>query len=174
MRVLIATLIVAGCGGETAPELDAPALDAAAGLPTTCDGACQALTLRASFGGTVRDFEQAYFGISRADDPPTLHVEAYRGGAAGCPSGSSPTPDYTLVVAGLPRPTAAAALTAQANLLDFQGDLLGGALGAQATAVTLTPTAAGDQVLALDAAITFAAGTVSGHLYATHCASLDD
>jgi hypothetical protein len=60
------------------------------------------------------------------------------------------------------------------NILDYEGDLLGGPLGAAATMVTLTPVAAMEETfVAFDANLAFAAGTVTGHLYATHCASLD-
>ena len=91
---------------------------------------------------------------------------------------NSPNPDYTLVLARVPIPTTTMAVTSPGNVLDFKGDLLGGPLGAQATMVTLTPTAA-DRVMdasgfvALDATLTFQQGSMTGHLYATHCASMD-
>ena len=91
------------------------------------------------------------------------------------------------MLAAVPVPTAAAAVTSPGNLLDFVGDLLGGALGARATAVMLTPVAVDvcptcvggaapsdpDGLIALDLSLTFAGGTVAGHLFATHCDSLD-
>lgn len=132
--------------------------------------------------------DRAVYGLTiEAGQPTTAHVEAYRGGGAGCPTEASPTPDYTLVLGAVPVPTAAATVTSPGNLLDFEGDLLGGALGARATAVTLTPVAVDvcptcvggaapsdpDGFIALDASLTFEGGTVSGHLFATHCDSLD-
>jgi hypothetical protein len=88
---------------------------------------------------------------------------------------SSPTPDYTLVLGTVAIPTTVTPLSSPGSLLDYVGDLLGGALGASATMVTVTPVAfdatAGD--LAGDLTLTFAAGTIAGHLLATHCASLD-
>ena len=134
-------------------------------------GTCQTTALTAAFQ-TTRMLDHAYFGITAADN--TLHVEIYKGGAAGCPTMSSPTPDYTLVLGRVARPTSTATSTSPGNILDYQGDLLGGPLGAAATSVTITPVAAmGDAFIALDVMLTFSAGTVSGHLYATHCASLD-
>lgn len=187
----IALLALAcACGGDAATP-DA-GLDAAGGpdaaLPTTCDGACRTTALTARFGATTRTLDRAAYGVTAAaGQPPTLHVEAYRGGGTGCPTASSPTPDYTLVLGELPLPTTAAPLAARANLLDFVGDLLGGPLGAAATAATATPVALDvcpacvgqpapadpDGLVALDVSATFAAGTITGHLFATHCDSLD-
>ena len=57
---------------------------------------------------------------------------------------------------------------------DKGGDLLGGPIGQQATSVMLMPVAAsGDTFVAFDVMLTFPAGTVTGHFYATHCASMD-
>lgn len=186
----IALVVLCACGGDDA-AVDA-GVDAAAGpdaaLPTTCDGACRTTALTARFGATTRTFDHAAYGVTvTAGQPPTLHVEAYRGGPAGCPTASSPTPDYTLVLGELPLPTTAGAVATTANVLDFVGDLLGGPLGAAATAATATPVALDvcptcvgqpapadpDGLVALDLTATFAAGTVTGHLFATHCDSLD-
>ncbi|NVB83459.1 MAG: hypothetical protein HOV81_34115, partial [Kofleriaceae bacterium] len=112
------------------------------------------------------------FGITASDS--TLHVEAYLGGGSGCPTMNSPTPDYALILGRVTRPTSAMPSSSPGNILDYQGDLLGGPLGAAATTVTLTPVAAMDDTfVAFDANLAFAAGTVTGHVYATHCASLD-
>jgi hypothetical protein len=64
---------------------------------------------------------------------------------------------------------------ATANILDFKGDLLGGPLGIAATTVKIDRAAIEDGTfIALDVNLTFSSGTVMGHLYATHCASLDN
>lgn len=42
-----------------------------------------------------------------------------------------------------------------------------------ATAVTLMPVAVSSDFVAYDIMLTFAAGTIGGHFYATHCTSLD-
>ncbi len=186
----VALVVVGACGGDAA-SLDA-GLDTAGGpdggLPTTCDGACRTTALTARFGATTRILDRAVYGVTAAPgQAPTLHVEAYRGGAAGCPTASSPSPDYTLVLGELPLPTTSAPLTTTANVLDFVGDLLGGPLGAAATAATATPVAIDvcptcvgqpapadpDGLVAFDLSATFAAGTIGGHLFATHCDSLD-
>ncbi|MGN6109814.1 MAG: hypothetical protein ACTHU0_32200 [Kofleriaceae bacterium] len=173
-----------------AVEVDAPPVDApgdAPGFPATCEGACRMTRLTAKFGSTMRQLDRAYYGVTGSGANATLHVEAYRGGAAGCPTESSPTPDYTMILGTVPVPTSTDELSSPGNLLDFSGDLLGGSIGASATAVKLTPVAANvctdcpgmpapsdpDGMVALDVRLTFANGTITGHLYATHCDSLD-
>ena len=167
-------VLLAACGSnehrEAGPpdvliQMDAPAFS------MTCTYACTTTALTAAFQVT-RVLDHAYFGITAADN--SLHVEAYKGGATGCPTMNSPTPEYTLVVGHVIRPTSAMTSTSTASILDYQGDLLGGPLGAQAMSVTLTPVAAsGDMFIAFDVMMTFSGGTVMGHLYATHCTSLD-
>ena len=179
MRTLL-VLALAACSGEKMSSPDAATTDAprvtdaaidAAGFGTSCTGACATTNLTASFQAT-RTLDRAYYGVTAADS--TLHVEAYRGGGSGCPTMTSPTPDYTLVLGRVPMPTSSATSSSPGNILDYRGDLLGGPLGAMATAVTITPVAADTgNFVALDVMLTFAAGTVTGHLYATHCTSLD-
>ena len=137
-------------------------------------------SLTAKFGSVQRVFDRAYFGVTRSASGASLRVEAYRGGGAGCPTQSSPTTDYTLVLATVPMPSGMTEVTSPGNILDFVGDLLGGQLGAAATAVTITPmqtdvcaTCTGT-FLSAATSLTFAAGTITGHLYATHCDSLDE
>ena len=72
-----------------------------------------------------------------------------------------------------------------ASLLDFDGALLGNTPVSQATAVSITPTASSvcttcvgqgpdpSGYVALDMVATFPEGTIAGHIYATHCESLD-
>jgi hypothetical protein len=176
-RLAIVCLLVA-CGGDDDGSLrpDAAAtsdaaVDGASGLPTTCTGTCQTTALVAQMMSN-RTLNRAYFGVTAADS--TLHVEVYLGGGSGCPTMTSPTPDYTVVLGRVPMPTSTAAVISPGNFLDYQGDMLGGPLGASASSVSLTPVAYQAQAfVALDAMLTFAAGTVSGPLYATHCASLD-
>jgi hypothetical protein len=74
----------------------------------------------------------------------------------------------------VPLPTSTAMVTSPANLIDFQGDLLTSVAPMAATSVMLTPVAKNALEVALDASLTFPAGTITGHLFATHCASLDD
>lgn len=141
------------------------------GFTSACADDCMTTSLSAMFD-TTRVLDRAYFGITASDD--TLHVEAYLGGGTDCPTMNSPTPDYALILGRVMRPTSAMMSSSPGNILDYQGDLLGGPLGAAATTVTLTPVAAmGEAFVAFDANLVFAAGTVTGHFYATHCASMD-
>jgi hypothetical protein len=178
-RIAIACLLVA-CGGDddgsSRPDAAAgtsdAAVDGASGLPTTCTGTCQTTALVAQMMST-RTLNRAYFGVTAADS--TLHVEVYLGGGSGCPTMTSPTPNYTVVLGRVPIPTSTAAVTSPGNFLDYEGDMLDpNMVVASASSVSLTPVAYQAQTfVALDAVLTFAAGTVSGPLYATHCASLD-
>ncbi len=176
-------VLLAACGGSDGSAVDAAtadaALDAAPDAPaggfTSCTGACRTTALTAAFSAT-RMLDRALYGVTQ--NPLSLHVEAYKNAPAGCPTQNSPNPDYTLVLGRVPIPTDTTPSTSPGNILDFQGDLLGGPLGAQATTVTITPVAADQPMattgfVALDLALVFPNGTVSGHLYATHCASLD-
>ena len=173
-------LVLAACGGDGSSTPDAAMIDAAIDAPmqggfTTCTGMCRTTAATAMFSAT-RTLDRAYYGVTASNQ--TLHVEAYRNAPAGCPTMNSPNRDYTLILGRVPIPTDRTPSTSPGNILDFKGDLLGGPLGAQATMVTITPAAAdrvmaADGFVALDVMLTFQSGTVSGHLFATHCASLD-
>ncbi len=165
-RWLLVALVA--CRSDAPPPSPDAALDA--GVSATCTGACAVTALSAAFQ-TTHVLDEAVFGFTTSDS--TLHVEAYRGGAGGCPSNTSPTPDYTLVLGKVAMPTGTAGTSSPGNVLDFVGDLLGGSLGAQATMVSIFAVAAGTDFVALDIALEFTDGMVTGHLYATHCDSLD-
>lgn len=177
MRRLLALLLIAACGDSSSTMPDAASTaDAAAdasGLSTTCTGACQATSLTATMLAT-RTLDRAYYGVTASDG--TLHVEAYLGGGTGCPTMNSPTPSYTLVLGRVPMPTSSAMSTSPGNFLDYEGDMLpNNMLGQAASSVAITPVAAMvGSFVALDIDLTFPAGTLAGHLYATHCDSLDD
>jgi len=158
------------CREAAAVAPDGPAPDV--GLPTECTGECAETAVRAEFFQTVRTFDHAVFG-NNGDG--TLHVEVDLGGDLGCPSQTSGTPDYTLVLGKVAPPNGSApTISSKGNLLDFVGDLLGGDLGAQATTVIVRAVAAKpDEHVALDVALEFELGEVTGHLFATHCPSLD-
>ncbi|MDX2086784.1 MAG: hypothetical protein SFX73_02985 [Kofleriaceae bacterium] len=183
-RAALLACLLAACGaddgGSTVP--DARALGDAApdggGSFTTCTGACRTTTLTATFGSDTAMFDRAVYGITTAGATQTLHVEAYSGGDPGCPTEQSATPDYTAILGQVVVPTDTTPSSSPGNLLDFTGDLLDGPLGAAATMVTVTPgaadPAANPAFVALEVSMTFAAGTISGHVFATHCASLDE
>ncbi len=182
MRHALLLFAVAACGddGMPSPVDGAPQGDVAPGdmggnsLATTCTGACRTTALTATFGPTTRTLDAAYFGVTTAGSVQSLYVEAYGGAAAGCPSMNSPTPDYTLIFGDVPMPTSTDPVTSVANLIDFQGDLLPSPAPVKATTVTLVPVAKNATEIALDVNLTFPSGTLAGHLFATHCDSLDD
>ncbi|MBA3461195.1 MAG: hypothetical protein H0T46_14620 [Deltaproteobacteria bacterium] len=167
---------LAACGDDAAtatPDAAQPIPDAPAGLSTTCDGACKTTSITAAMAMT-RTLDHGIYGVNRTP-AGTLHIEVHKGGAAGCPTMTSPTPDYSLVLGAMPIPTSTAKSSSAGNLLDFKGDLLGGPLGKMATTVMLTPVAYKDgDFIALDIDLAFSPGTATGHIHAVHCASLDD
>ena len=180
MRVALVLVALAACGSDGGSPLpDAPPGTDAPGTDdfTTCTGACRTTALTATFGADTRTLDRAHYGITTSGATQTLHVEAYKGGDPGCPTSSSATPAYTVILGQVVPPTSSTPTTSPGNLLDFTGDLLDGPLGAAATMVTVTPVAADpsatEPFVALDATLTFAAGTITGHVFATHCASLD-
>lgn len=169
-RLALSLVLIACSDPATTP--DAPvAIDAST---SSCEGACKTTSLAAMFGSVQRTLDRAYFGVVTTANGSHLRIEVYRGGGVGCPTMTSPTTDYTLVLGNVPMPTGMTPVTSPGNILDFVGDLLNGPLGAAATAVTITPVANDPAFVAADASITFAAGTITGHLYATHCDSLDE
>src|SRR5689334_19799232 len=108
-RALLATAILAlgacssSSGGAPAPGSDASADDAGADAPGTCDGACRTTALVATFGSKTGTLDRAQLGVDHGDTGDTLHVEAHHGGDPACPTASSPTPDRTFVLSGVPR-----------------------------------------------------------------------
>lgn len=112
----------------------------------------------------TRTLDVAYYG---SNSDLTLYIEAYAGAAAGCPMMNSPSPDYTLILSRV------SADGSPASFVDFKGDMLPSVQPATATQVALTSVTFSTNFVAYDASITFDAGTINGHFYATHCNSLD-
>lgn len=168
----------AGSGDTGAGSDAASATDGGA---TTCTGACTKTTLTATFGSASGGFSRSQFGIDKKSGK--LHIEAFEGGSAECPTDKSPDTDRTLVLEDVPVPSSSEALTdadgLRAALFDFKGDLLTANVLAKATSVKLTPVAtqkSNDVVtaIAFDLELTFPqSGKLVGHLYAEHCASMD-
>jgi hypothetical protein len=161
---------------DAGTDAKAPA-DGATGLPSTCDASCQKLVLAVLVGPKTDTFARAQFGFN-ADG--TLQVEAHKGGDAACPTQSSPTPDFTAVIANVPFPTSAAPVSSgvTVSFLDFKGDLTDKPV-LKAKTVTLTPVAApadakGATFIAFDISAVLDNGQVDGHVYATHCPSMDE
>ena len=119
-----------------------------------------------------RTLDNAGYGVN-ADDG-TLHVEIHEGGFTGCPEMTSPTPNYTLILGRVPAMTATSA-TSPASFLDFIGDMTDNSPApSTATVKTLTSVVySAGMYLTFDVSLTFPEGTITGHLYAPHCPSLD-
>jgi len=172
MQLAVLPLALIACSDSASTPPDAPvAIDAST---SSCEGACKTTNLAAQFGSVQRTLDRAHYGVVTTATGSHLRIEAYRGGRTGCPTMTSPETDYTLILGNVPMTTGMTPVTSPGNILDFVGDLLDGALGAAATAVTITPVANDTMFVAADASLTFAAGTITGHLYATHCDSLDE
>ena len=165
MRSSIILLLLSACDpadvsgtvhdAQVIPEPDALA----------CEGSCKTTALNATFMAS-RTLDVAYYGTNT---DLTLRLEAYKGAAAGCPTMNSPTPDYTLILSRINSEH-----TSPASFIDFKGDMLPSVQPVSATAVTLTPVTFATDFIAYDVMLTFDAGTISGHFYATHCDSLDE
>lgn len=181
--VLPLLLALSACASSPAATSDAAvdtAFDNLVDTSTVCEAACRTQSLEAQFGSVTAAFERSVFGITSPAKSSSkqweLHVEAVHGGAPGCPSSTSPTPERTLVIAGLPRSFSAPRSYAdgvRATLLDFKGALTMEPL-LRATAVTAMPRASTDDYLAFELDAEFGGGRIKGHLYATHCASMDE
>lgn len=156
----VIVVFAAACGGsEAVPDaqfFDAPR-DAPIDMNTTFTATLQA----------TRTLDRGYYGVNTNG---SLHVEIYKGGDPGCPTMNSANPNYTLILANV-QPTT---MTASASFIDFTGDMLPTVQPESASVVTLTNLVYSvGAFLTLDANLTFPHGTVTGHLYATHCTSLD-
>ncbi len=195
---------IADASGPDAGPKDALASDAeptdlglmdggAPAVPTACMGSCRDLSLSIDLNGTQDSFQRAYYGLTSPAQSSSgewqVHLEATSGGADGCPTESSPSPDWTLVVAGLTVPVGPQAVTdgISVSFLDFSGRFLSGAPITRSTQRAVSVRAANlcldcvgrtapahpDGLLSLDLQASFAEGTISGQVFATHCDSLD-
>lgn len=160
---LLLVLAVTACGGDDGNSIPDAAIDAPAVNMTTA----LAAMLNAN-----RTLDNAGYGVN--SDDGTLHVEIHTGGFTGCPEMTSPTPDYTLILGRVPPMTAASA-TSPGTFLDFVGDMTDNSPApSSATVKTLTNVLySAGAYLTFDVSLTFPEGTVTGHLYAPHCISLD-
>lgn len=173
----------AGGGGDAlVPDATANDAPSATDAPNgTCVGACKDTVLVADFGGKTRTLSRSQHGIDTGEGgAATFHVESHLGGSPACPSQTSPTPDYTLVTSGVPRGKAGAKVSERDGVtgafFDFKGDLglppITKAISVSVSVVaedSATPPA----WVAMDVEAYFREGSVKGHVYATHCDSLD-
>ena len=178
-------------GPPDADTADAGRPDAGPGLPITCEGPCRSLTVAATLNQAQGGFQRAYYGLTAPGQSSTgdwaLYVEASSGGADGCPTETSPTPDWNLIVAAVPPLALAPVTTGSASLFDFVGHFLDAAPLTRASAVSVQLVAADvctecvgrpapahpDGFVAFDLEARFPEGAVMGHVFATHCDSLD-
>jgi hypothetical protein len=195
-----AVLLVTACSSSSDPtgigvappdasETSAPGLDGGLdgtdpgsdAAPPGCSGACKTTVLVVDMGGKTRTLARAQFGTQQGDAGAQLHVEAHLGGEPACPTSTSPTPTYTLIVSSIPRGAAGGKASKSDGVtsafFDFKGDL-GIPPLTRATAVEvvmlLEDTATPPAWSAFDVTATFPEGTVKGHVYAEYCASLTE
>jgi hypothetical protein len=151
------------------------------------------MNLVATFGATTRTFDRAFFGLTSPEKSESGEWEVYIENGAGaddaCPTMKSPTPDYLLLLAGMPLATVdPGPIMASANLVDFEGALLPDSIREEPASNSVTWAAydpciacaegteedRASRMVAVDIETTFASGSITGHSYATHCESLDD
>lgn len=158
------------------------------GASGTCEGTCKTTSLVVDIGGKKRTLVRAQFGTQQGDGGlasggrAELHTESHLGGQAACPSASSPSPDYTLIVSSVPRGAAGMKLSDRDGItsafFDFKGDLGLAAPSGITKALGVSVTVAGEDPatppawVALDVVAAFTEGEVKGHLYAEYCGSL--
>lgn len=183
--LIISTIALTACGTPTTSsdsgtkETDAGSASSDSGTDAgstdagTPDAGCETCTqLTAVFGARTAVFTRAQHGV---EPDGTLYVEAHFGGDPACPTATSPTPDRTLIISGL-RADAGVQTWAdgvRVSLFDFTGELTSAPLE-RAREVTATPglVTPGARV-DFDLTVAFDAGTISGHISAPHCTSLD-
>lgn len=177
--------------GADAGVSDATITDAG-GLSTVCEGDCQRLTATVELNAVQATFEEAFYGLSISASAPgvaKLYIEASLQGGAGCPTEASPTPVWLLVVSNIPVPLSVDPVSdgLSVTFVDFSGQLLMTGPISRATSSQVQLTSAQlciecvgmpapsqpDGHVALDVMATFPEGSATGHIYATHCDSLD-
>ncbi|CAN0560658.1 unnamed protein product, partial [Laminaria digitata] len=177
-----------------AQPVDSGVMDAGVpALPTECAGACRDLSLMIDLSGAQDSFQRAYYGLTSPAQSSSgtweLHLEATSGGADGCPTEASPSPDWTLVLAGLTLPLGRDPVVQglSVSFLDFSGRFLTGTpitrsttRSVQALAANLCPECVGmsapahpEGLVSLNLQASFAEGSIAGQVFATHCDSLD-
>lgn len=166
------------------------------GLPQTCEGACAETALTLEYAGETGVLTRAAFGLTAPNATESgeweVYLEAWEGGFEGCPTESSPSPDWTFIIGGFGLVEDTTMLTKADDgvfltLSDYDGKFLGQVPFASAGVVAITPVASKidtelvlqgqqdeDGFLALDISAVFdGQGETSGQIYAKHCVSMD-
>jgi hypothetical protein len=173
----------AGGGGEDAGMQD--------DMASTADmGPNMEVDITATVGDTTEGFDRAYYGLTSPELTVSgdweLQVEVYAGGDEGCPQMDSATPDRTLVIGGLRFPEFPNEQREEDGvvmvLMDFAGTLTQEPT-VEATGEIiyfhrwdLCTDCDGDDpngFLSFDVDSLVPDGNIRGHVYATHCASLN-
>lgn len=160
--------------GAEPPDGGADLLDGAAPPADTAK-----TSLEVEVNGVTRTLTRAQFGTDGAGAEQQLHVEAYQGGDPACPDEDAPTPNRTVVLAGVPGVAEPGDVFTEADdvafaLLDHTGDQLPAKPIASATAVKVTvvkidvPTSV---ELEVEATLE-GGGRAAGRLFATYCESM--
>lgn len=179
---------------------DAPPGDAAADAAvdasadaSSCEGACKTTTLAVSKGSLSKPIERAQYGLVPPAASSTgdwaIRFELHAGGEAACPTQSSPTPDRTIVIAGVPHDATKLSLSdgMSVSLFDFDASFTSEPL-VRATSATIEvgarslctecfePKTSGPlpRYVAFDLAAAFGDVHLEGHGFAEHCDTLDD
>jgi hypothetical protein len=191
MRItpIVVLALGASCHDKTNSVVDARAADASIVVDAVADaaisgcvGTCRVFSLVATKTAATVTFDRAYYGYNGPSANPTgIRIEAYHGGSVDCPTMNSPTPQQTLIVPDVPvnaHVVASTLTTAKFTYLDFAG-VLSTSPVVKSTAVNLSAIrvgfASGDLFVAFDSNATMSEGiSISGHVVALHCASLDE
>ena len=140
------------------------------------------LTAKAVQGLKTVTFDRAFYGYNGSNAAPTsLRIELHRGGDASCPVMDAPTPDQSAIGSAIPvsnRTVPTSNLTAKVSYLDFAGTLTTTAI-VRSTAVSLSTITssfvATDLYVAFDINASLGESiSITGHVFAIHCASLDE
>lgn len=184
---------------EDQPADDQGSADAGADLGQdqgpSCQGDCAKTALNAKFNGTEAPLTKAFYGLSAAtttdSGAPELYLELFEADFEGCPVQDSPTPKRTIILTGIKLPVEQGTLTqddgVKGKLLDYDGVLLGDGLFADPTSATVDLMSAQlcleclgmpapsheEGFVSFDLNLQFEGGTIAGHVYATHCDSMD-
>lgn len=172
-------------GGEEDPQ----------GLPESCEGECLEHSLEFEIGGKDATIERGVYGLTAPelteDGVWELYIQGVQGGYEGCPEFDSPTPDWELVLMGMPAEMEGRTYTRaedgiSAVFFDYMDEFTE-ELALVASAVIVDPVAAkidlenagqddAEGVVSLDVEIVFGneRDWMGGRLVATHCASMDE
>jgi len=180
-------LVLPACSDPSSKTPDAAALDAARldatidGPASVCTGACRTLTAKATRVVTTVAFDRAFYGYNGPNAAPTsLRIELYTGGDATCPTmiSASPPPIQGLIVSAIPV-TSRTVPTSDVNAkVSYRGSLTQTPI-VRSVAVSLSAITASfvanDLYVAFDISATLGeAINITGHVFAIHCASLDE